>query len=136
MISNMTVATKPAFAPHKIAKEKFQAIHDHVIVSEMVFDERITHGGIVLLNDNGKGYGIRPRWGRVYAVGPEQQDVKVGQWILVEHGRWTRGLEIEDESGPQTVRKIDPDCIMMVSDEETVPQLEGVSTAVHVDKRT
>jgi hypothetical protein len=132
----MTTELKPAFAPHKIKREKFQAIHNHVVVSEMVFDERITHGGILLLNDNGKGYGIRPRWGRVYAVGPKQQDVKIGQWVLVEHGRWTRGLELIDESGPVTVRKIDPDCIMMVSDEDDMPTLEGVSTAVHIDKQT
>jgi co-chaperonin GroES (HSP10) len=132
----MKEAVKPMFAPHKLRREQIQAIHDHVIVSDMTFDERITNGGILLLNDNGKGYGIRPRWGRVYAVGPEQQDVTVGQWILVEHGRWTRGLEIEDESGLRTIRKIDPACIMMVSDEEEMPKLEGVSTAVHIDKKS
>ena len=132
----MTTVAKPMFAPHKLRREQIQAIHDHIIVTDMTFDERITHGGILLLNDNGKGYGIRPRWGRVYAIGPEQQDVAVGQWILVEHGRWTRGLEIEDESGPRTIRKIDPACIMMVSDETEMPKLEGVSTAVHIDKKS
>lgn len=131
----MTTVIKPMYSPHKLRRDQLQAIHNHVIVTDMVFDQRLTTGGILLLNDNGKGYGIRPRWGRVYAVGPEQRDVKVGQWILVEHGRWTRGLEIEDESGPRTLRKIDPNCIMMVSDEEAMPELEGVSTAVHIDKQ-
>ena len=127
---------KHQFAPHKILKEKFQAIHDHIIVSDMAFDVRITQGGIWIPNDNGKGHGIRPRWGRVYAIGPKQKDVKVGQWILVEHGRWTRGLEIEDETGERTVRKVDPKCIMMVSNEEECPEVEGISTAVHVEKQT
>jgi len=131
----MNIEAKAAFAPHKLLKNQIKAIHDHVIVSDMVFDERLTTGGILLLNDNGKGYGIRPRWGRVYAVGHEQQDVKVGQWILVDHGRWTRGLDIEDETGKISIRKIDPKDILMVSDEEECPKLEGVSTAVHIDKK-
>lgn len=131
----MTTAVKPMFSPHKLRKEQIKALNDHILVSDMVFDARI-QGGIYLLNDNGKGYGIRPRWGRVYAVGPDQQDVRVGQWILVEHGRWTRGLEIEDESGERTIRKIDPKCIMMISDEEECPDVEGISTAVHIDKKT
>jgi hypothetical protein len=127
---------KHAFAPHKVKRCQINALHDDVLVYNMAFDVRFTNGGIFLLNDNGKGYGIRPRWGRVYAVGPKQQDVTVGQWVLVEHGRWTRGLEIEDESGEFTLRKIDPECIMMVSDEEECPKLEGVSTAVHIDNKT
>ena len=127
---------KHAFEPHKVKREHIKALHDDVLVYDMAFDVRLTNGGIFLLNDNGKGYGIRPRWGRVYATGPEQQDVTVGQWVLVEHGRWTRGLEIEDESGEFTLRKIDPECIMMISDEEECPKLEGVSTAVHIDSKT
>ena len=130
-----TTYKKAMFSPHKLRKDQIQAIHDHIIVSDMSFDVRFTQSGIYIPNDNGKGYGIRPRWGRVYAVGPEQQDVRVGQWILVEHGRWTRGLEIEDESGERTIRKIDPKCIMMVSDEEECPNVEGISTAVHIEKK-
>jgi hypothetical protein len=44
-------------------------------------------------------------------------------------------LEIEDESGERTIRKIDPKCIMMVSDEEECPNVEGISTAVHIEKK-
>ena len=125
---------KPAYAPHKIERSKFKPVRDHVIVTDMVFDERITTGGIVLLNDNGKGQGIRPRWGRVYAIGPEQKYVQVGQWVLVDHGRWTRGLDIEDEAGKQTVRKIDPKDILCVSDEN--PQdIDTVSSAVSIEKK-
>jgi co-chaperonin GroES (HSP10) len=125
---------KPAFSPHKINKHQLRALHDHVIVSEMTFDQRITSGGLILLNDNGTTLGIRPRWGQVYAVGSEQQDVQVGQWICVAHGRWTRGLDIEDESGLRTIRRIDPEDILLISD--TQPQDDTMSTAVHVSKQT
>jgi co-chaperonin GroES (HSP10) len=126
---------KAQYAPHKVEKQQLKALQNNVLVSDMVFDERISTGGIVLLNDNGKGNGIRPRWGRVYAVGPEQKDVNVGDWVLVAHGRWTRGLDLEDESGQLTIRKIDPKDILLVSDDEECPTVEGISSAVHVDKK-
>jgi co-chaperonin GroES (HSP10) len=127
---------KPMFAPHRVLKQQIKALKDHVLVHDMSFDVRITQSGIILPNDNGKGYGIRPRWGRVYAVGPDQHDVQVGQWIMVAHGRWTRGLEIEDEHGELTLRKIDPKDILLITDSEVSPQDDTMSTAVHVDKKT
>jgi hypothetical protein len=126
---------KAQYAPHKVEKQQLKALQNTVLVSDMVFDERISTGGIVLLNDNGKGNGIRPRWGRVYAVGPEQKDVVVGDWVLVAHGRWTRGLDIEDETGELTIRKVDPKDILLVSDDEECPTVEGISSAVHVDRK-
>lgn len=122
-----------AFAPHEFKKNNFIAINKDVIVHDMAFDERITRGGLILLNDNGKGTGIRPRWGKVYAVGPDQKNVNVGDWICVAHGRWTRGIEIEDEHGMKTIRKIDPNDILLVSDHE--PQDDTQSDAVHVEKQ-
>ena len=108
---------KLAFQPHQIRREQLQPLKDSVIVSDMLFDARITTSGIYIPNDNGKSLGIRPRWGRVYAVGPEQQDVTPGQWICIEHGRWTRGTLIEDQEGEKTIRRIDANDILMVSNE-------------------
>ena len=121
--------TKAAFAPHKLSANDLQPIRDAVLVTEMEFDQRITSSGLILPSDNGTSLGIRPRWGQVYAVGPEQTDIKVGDWICVAHGRWTRGLDIEDESGKRTVRRIDPNDILLVSDE--LPNDDTVSTAVN-----
>ncbi len=106
---------KASFSPHKI-KQLFP-LNDTVIVADMQFDERITNGGIVLLNDDLKSAGIRPRWAKVYAIGPKQKDVKVGQYILISHGRWTRGIKIQDDTGEHTIRKVDNNDILMVSDE-------------------
>jgi len=125
--------TKAAFEPHKIRKEQLKPLNDAVVVSEMNFEERLSDGGIILVKDNGKSSGIRPRWGKVYAVGPDQKDIKVGTWICVEHGRWTRGLEIEDENGKQTVRRVDPKDIMMESDE--LPKDMTFSEAIHVEAK-
>ena len=126
--------TKLAFQPHQLQQSQIHPLSNSVIVSEMIFDQRITSSGIILPNDNGTGSGIRPRWGQVYAVGPEQSDVTVGQWICVAHGRWTRGIDIEDESGKKTLRRIDPNDILMVSDIQ--PQDDTMSDAVNVAKQT
>ena len=124
---------KAAFSAHRIDRHQLKPLHDAVIVGDMNFEERLSNGGIVLVKDNGKSSGIRPRWGRVYAVGPEQTEIKVGTWICVEHGRWTRGIEIEDENGKQTLRRVDPKDIMMESDEE--PQDVTFSEAIHVEAK-
>jgi len=125
--------TKLAFEPHRIDRSQLHPLNDSVIVSDMNFEERISTGGIVLLTDNGKSSGIRPRWARVYAVGPDQHDIRVGTWICVEHGRWTRGIEIEDETGKQTLRRVDPKDIMMESDE--LPDDVTFSSAIHVEAK-
>ena len=90
---------------------------DNVIVIDMNFGEQVSSGGIILQSDNGKAHGVHPRWAKVYAVGDEQKDVRAGPWVLVEHGRWTRGIKIEDDEGEKIIRKIDTKCMLMVSDE-------------------
>lgn len=99
-----------------------RAILDHVLITDMSFDEVKTASGIVLRSDDGKTHGIKPRWGKVYKVGPEQHDVVPGQWILVEHGRWTRKIEIHDHEGKKAVHRVDAAGIIGVSDEAPTEQ--------------
>ena len=97
---------------------KLIPLHDNVFVTDMNFDEQVTATGIVIPSDDGKDAGIKPRWGRVYAVGHEQQDVKVGEWILVEHGRWTRAIKVVDEDGSERkIFRVDTNCILISADE-------------------
>lgn len=119
---------KTSFTPHVLKKQKLRPVKDNVIVADMSFDERQLSSGVILLSDNGKGSGIRPRWGRVYAIGPDQKDVQLGQWVMVAHGRWTRGVTIEDNTGSWTIRKIDPKDILLISDQQ--PEDDTISDAL------
>jgi co-chaperonin GroES (HSP10) len=114
---------------------EIKPLHDSIIVTDMTFEGRQLSSGIVLLGDDGKTDGIRPRWARVYAIGPEQQDVSVGQWVLVEHGRWSRGLKIVKDGEEITIRRADPNAIIFVSNDRP-ENIDTISTAVHAERKT
>ena len=101
-----------------VVKGKIKPIKDNVIVVDMEFGEQKTASGIVIRSDDGKSEGVKPRWGRVWAVGPAQHDVEIGQWVLVEHGRWTRGITVEDENGEEiTIRRVESKSMIAISNE-------------------
>ena len=111
---------------NRILAEHFRPIKNNVFVSDLDSGPHITAGGIIRPDDNWTNTGIHARWARVYAVGEKQQDVQVGQYVLVSHGRWTRGTLIEDQEGEKTIRRIDANDILMVSNDpqqdETIGQ--------------
>lgn len=97
---------------------KILPLKDHVLVSDMSFGFEQTKTGIILTSDNGKTQGIHPRWGKVWAVGPTQKDIQVGEWICVEHGRWTRTIEFETDEGVIELRMVDTNAILMTTDKK------------------
>jgi len=100
-------------------KGKVRAIHEDVLVTGMHFGETKTEGGIIIQSDDAKAHGVKPRWAQVYAKGPENTDpYKVGDWILIEHGRWTRKIEIENEKGEKIdLQKVEVGSILAWQDE-------------------
>ena len=97
---------------------KLIPLRDKVLVSDMNFDSQKTISGIIIPSDNGKVRGIHPRWAKVYAIGEEQRDVRVGEWVLIEHGRWTRGITYEQDNGEEVeLRMVDNAAILMSADE-------------------
>jgi co-chaperonin GroES (HSP10) len=89
-----------------------------ILVSHMQFGETKSKGGIILMDDDGSAGGIHPRWAKVYAVGNQQDDVKVGQWLMVAHGRWSRAFKVRKDGIELEVRMIDENDILLVSDDE------------------
>jgi co-chaperonin GroES (HSP10) len=103
----------------KAIKGNVRAIGNRVLVSDMYFGEQKTASGLIIKDDNGTTRGIYPRWGKVYAKGPDNKDdYNVGDWILIEHGRWTRGIEIQNESGTFEIRMVEAESILAMSNEK------------------
>lgn len=100
-------------------KIKVRALSKDILVINMDMGEQITNGGIVIASDDGKAHGVKPRWAEVYKVGEDcGLDVKVGQWILIEHGRWTRKVKIDDGAGEKEFQKVEIKSIIAVTDEK------------------
>ena len=111
--------------------ESLRPLRENVIVTNLEKGERLSANGIIIPDDDGKDSGIRAIWAQVYAVGPEQKDVEVGQWILIQHGRWTRGSDLKLE-GREKFRfwKADPKGIFGIS---TTGKPANISVETHVD---
>jgi co-chaperonin GroES (HSP10) len=96
-----------------MAAASIRPLRGKVLVHNIESGARMTQGGIIIPDDDGKERGIRERWAQVYAVGPDISDVRVGDWVLIKHGRWSRGVDFEQA----TIRQIDwPDAVLLVSD--------------------
>ena len=80
-----------------------------VLVSDMHFGETKSKGGIIIVDDDGTAV-----------------DVKVGEWVMVSHGRWSRAFKLNrKEKGTAgdigvelEVRMIDENDILLVSQDE------------------
>ena len=101
-----------------VVKGKLRPLRNNVLVSDMGFEEQTTASGIVIQSDDGKSHGVKPRWARVWAIGPEQTEVKIGEWIYIEHGRWTRGVKVEEDGKEIVIRRVHTEAILLQADEK------------------
>ena len=101
-------------------KGKIKAIRGDVLVHKMHFGETKTAGGIIIQSDDAKAHGVKPRWAQVYAKGHENNDpYNIGDWILIEHGRWTRKIKVQNEHNEEIeLQKVETDSILAWQDEE------------------
>jgi co-chaperonin GroES (HSP10) len=111
-------------------KGTIKPLGNKVLVYDMEFGMEKTAGGILLTSDDGKRSGIHPRWAKVFAVGPDQTEVKVGEWILLEHGRWSRSHIYETEDGQKLdLRLADINAMLMSSEDKPDNDAMRVATA-------
>jgi len=94
---------------------------NQILVVNMEQGEKVRQSGIIILDDNGKNHGIRPRWAQVYKVGRNIDYLESGQWILIAHGKWTYGIPMElpeaDEGEIFYLQRVDPEGVLLVSDD-------------------
>jgi co-chaperonin GroES (HSP10) len=99
--------------------KEFHPCKDKVFVTDLETGETITKAGLIITDDNMTNRGIRPRWGKVWAIGDEVKDIEVGQWILIEHGRWTQKITFEIDDDTVNVWSVEyPKSVLVVSDDD------------------
>jgi|TARA_B100000941_G_C28492210_1_gene548646 co-chaperonin GroES (HSP10) len=98
---------------------KIRPLRNKILVKSIDQGMRKSKGGIILPStdklEQGAG-GIRPRWAEVYAVGSEIDFLKPGDFVLMEHGRWTKGVQVEDDGEEFDLRVADPEGILGTAD--------------------
>jgi len=111
--------TKYSTSATRIKANGFRPYKGMVFVTDMDKGDKVTKGGLIILDDNMTNRGIRARWARVWAIGSGVEDIEVGQWVLVEHGRWSNRITIEMEGESVDVWRIEyPESALVVSDEQ------------------
>jgi co-chaperonin GroES (HSP10) len=113
-----------------IKAKQIRAIGDKVLVHNMHFGEQKTASGLIISGDDGKERGIYPRWGQVFSKGPDNKDeYEVGHWILIEHGRWTRGMTLELEGKePTDIRMVENKAILAYAEDKPSDVVIGSTT--------
>ncbi len=99
-----------------------------ILVYDMYFGEQTTNTGIILIDDNATDRGIHPRWCKIYSVGPNNTDDLLPEhWILVEHGRWSRGFTFFNTTANKemTIRRVDSNSILLKYDGDLDPSIGG-----------
>jgi hypothetical protein len=67
---------------------------------------------------------------QVYSVGPEVTGITVGQWVMVEHGRWTHGMNLRDDNDEEFILwGAEEESILLVSDDE--PSVERSASSAN-----
>lgn len=96
-----------------------RAIGNRVLVTDMYFGEQTTQSGLIISSDDGQERGIYPRWAKVLHKGPENKDTyEIGHWILVEHGRWTRGMKVDVDNEELEIRMVESESILAYANEK------------------
>ena len=96
---------------------KIKPLRDKVFAVILDVGEITTKAGVILQSDVGKEG--RPRWFKVEAVGPEATEVKNGDYVLVDTGRWSTLLKRRSDG--VELRDIEYNGILAVADKDNMP---------------
>ncbi len=102
-----------------IKAKALRPIKNTVFVIDLEAGAQLTSGNIIIPDDNMTERGIRDRWAKVFSVGPEVDDISPGEWVLVKHGRWSPGFEIELDGETVRLWRIDyPENVVLAANSD------------------
>lgn len=97
----------------KEIKDSVSPLPGRVFVTNMKFGERKI-GSIIIMNDDGKDQGVRPRWAQIWKVGEGVTEVVENEWVLIKHGRWSRKHQV----GETTFWAVELESILLATPDE------------------
>lgn len=117
---------------------RLRALSDNILCIEGDFGDQKTESGIIVKSTIGKAEGVVPRWFKVFEVGPKINWLKPGQYVYVQHGRWTEGFKTTDDrlDPDQKLWKVEPKACMLVSDDKPDMTINLTDTTVSAFRKT
>jgi len=102
---------------------RIRAIRDNILCINADFGDYVSEAGLIIKSNIKESQGITPRWMQVFEIGSEIDWLQTGQWVLVEYGRWTESIEMQDDrfdtdDNKMDVWKVDPKGCLAVADEK------------------
>lgn len=107
--------------PHEITEIRVRK--DYILVDITDRGAKVLDSGIILLDDDMSESGIRPRYAQVLAVGDEVEGINPGDFVLLDHGDWTKKLfdhTFEDGTKRGVWMTSFEKCLMVSSEEDHV----------------
>lgn len=104
---------------NQITVEAFRPLKNNVFVTDLDSGPHATAAGIIIPDDNFSERGVHPRWARVWAIGPEVQDIEIGEWIYVQHARWTNSIDLAMPKGVVRIWRVEwPESVLLAAAED------------------
>ena len=118
---------------------KIRAIKDHILCTDGDLGDTVLDSGLIIKGNTNKSEGITARWFKVFAVGPDVwEGITPGVWVLVSYGRWTDGMEVEDErfpKGKDRVWRVELESCLAASEEKPASALYYNSDVATAEKK-
>jgi hypothetical protein len=68
---------------------------DTLYIEMLAVGENITKAGIVIPTEKMDAFGhfVKPRWAKVIFKADNLTDFEVGDWVLIQHGKWSSSIK-------------------------------------------
>lgn len=92
---------------------KIKAFGDRVLatMAQKPSGYKKSKSGLLIADKDMEASGIKPRWFKIVSVGEKIDWLSDGDYVLVAHGRWSNGVDIDNEK----VYLLDNNEILMLS---------------------
>lgn len=103
-----------------------ECLSNSVMTEKMEYGERTTKSGFVIQAETMDHLGnfVRPRWSKVKYKADNIDFVDVGDWLLIEHGHWSFGMNMTINGKEEKLWYISPKSLRegLIAKSKTMPE--------------
>ena len=87
-----------------------ECLDDTLYVEKIEYGEKTLKNGFIIPTETMDHYGnfVRPRWAKVLYKADNIKNINVGDWVLIQHGNWSTGINCKIKNEDKTIWYISP----------------------------